>query len=898
MDIYKALKGKVLIENKHIKLNGYLNEIIKELQRMLKKDYKGNLLITLDKERIESYIIIIIAINTYLKNLKNNKSILDQLEMGDIVCYKDKKVEYLGIDVVNGQEKIKLRYADTIKNKIKYSNNITWINISDEYKLSLYFGDSTTLNTMSNNNSKKVDSGNILIDRMLGIESENSQRLIEDQMIIVFESKKYMEKLISNIKLEIDNVKYDFTQVFPCKYYSDVDNGTDLKGNKRKERELLIFTSRLDIAKELLINNKNCKTLILLGEDTYKNYLGGVFDNIMSRLSRKKLENLILYNSFDNINKVSKILDYDIDVYSWNKSILIDRIKKRSKMYVNDQDEINDCLETLVSNVVIDDTTTNSIILQIRKDIIKLINSKERIIDKENFIRLGFKIYKLLQNIIFPIKKYEEFDKEKFCFYKYVNSLNEILDKNSLYIINVNFLKPIVDRIEELYKRLYFDNPKLKYLKQNSNHKSSIVCSNSIEEEFLNKEVGLGKREVITIDKVDSNLKNKNLIFASFYDKSKKYQIPYCQNNNTCNILYASNAIEYNSKAKYFNQSISKILENNLLQNDNMNNFNKVDYIDEIQVNNNYLLTKDIKEPDDIDIEVADKFIKENEEIEDDETLIEEYIKNNTKEDYNPEHEYNINSLFKIGNDNIKNITSIGNQGLSMVKKKIIFTNKNYCYLTKNYIALCIDKEGNAIEKSIDVLKIGEKIIFIDEKSDSDLELLFEKIINSEIFKEIYKNHYGNMIYWKEILKKYMDRYNMDYMSITNELRIFKINKTSVAVRQWLTSDGIIGPREEEFYKVIGKITGDKKMIENWNKIYESNNIIRGFRTQFKKAFKNIVKDSIINTMKKSNQIESLVRSVFGNLNEYANIVEIEGIENISEDMAYIKANSLIEINK
>ena len=250
MNIYKVLDGKVSIQNKCIKFDGYMDEIIENIELMLTRDYKANLILTLDKERTEIFILIIAAINTYFKNLGNSKTILDQLEIGNIVCYKDKKVEYMGIEAVGGQEKIKLKYADTINCK----NNYTWINIGDVYKLSLYYGDSTTLNIMSNNSSKKMDSGNILIDRILEIESDNSQRLIEEQIIIVFESKKYMEQLISNMKIEIGNVKYDFTQVFPCKYYSDVDNGTDLKGNKRKEKELLIFTSRLDIAKELLIN--------------------------------------------------------------------------------------------------------------------------------------------------------------------------------------------------------------------------------------------------------------------------------------------------------------------------------------------------------------------------------------------------------------------------------------------------------------------------------------------------------------------------------------------------------------------------------------------------------------------------------------------------------------------
>lgn len=156
------------------------------------------------------------------------------------------------------------------------------INIEDAYKLSIFNGESVKLSTMKENKKIHNESGKFLFGKLIGENIEQFDGIIDQQILVTFPSKLYMKELISSIKIQIDGTLYDFTQVFPCKYYSNIDIGNDLN-NILKTKELFIFTSRLDISKEMFRVNKECSKLILLEESTYKNYLGGIFDNLLSK---------------------------------------------------------------------------------------------------------------------------------------------------------------------------------------------------------------------------------------------------------------------------------------------------------------------------------------------------------------------------------------------------------------------------------------------------------------------------------------------------------------------------------------------------------------------------------------------------------------------------------------
>ena len=48
----------------------------------------------------------------------------------------------------------------------------------------------------------------------------------------------------------------------------------------------------------------------------------------------------------------------------------------------------------------------------------------------------------------------------------------------------------------------------------------------------------------------------------------------------------------------------------------------------------------------------------------------------------------------------------------------------------------CIDINDNYVVKSIDKISINDRLIFTNDKSEEDIDLMFEKIVNSNIFKK------------------------------------------------------------------------------------------------------------------------------------------------------------------
>lgn len=873
--IHNLIDGKIFIGDKQICINEYLNEIIKASEQMLEDGSKASLIVTLDKERIEGVLLIVLAIKIFSNNLKNSsKTILDELEFGKIVTYEGKKVKFQCIDTINGEKKIKLIYEDN-------RNSTIWINVSDYYKLTIYNGNSNKLNVMSSNKSKKKDSGKFLFEKLIGVNLQEFKGVIEQQIVVVFPSKEYMNQLISNIKIDIDGEKYDFTQVFPCKYYSDIDNCTDLKGNKVKDKELFLFTSRLDIAKTLLQANPECTRLMLLGESTYKNYLGGTFDNL---LLRKKLHKIFLHNTFDNISSVDELLQRNITVYGWNKNIINEKIKNRT---IKEDEFIKGYLTSTTKNILIENQTLNKVLLDIRKGLVTILKCDDQIIDKEKFMRIGFTLFKLLQRLSIPIHEYEKFDLSKTNIKIYFLYLQEVLDKNNLYDTNIRLINPVIENLKELYELLYYNNPKINILKSCVNNKSLIVCNNEIEKKVFKIEENLCDIEIVTIKEFKKNFyDNRELIFVSFYDIASANQLPYCHKNSVQNILYYSDVIKYNLRIRSLNNCIKNISEKNEI---------KSGYECEIIENVCYDTSSFISiKGRIIKLDKENAYEDSNVEIEEDEVLIDNYVRNNIKDNYDLDFSIDLENLLNISNESI---SLSYNTEISECRKKIIFENGRYSYLTKNYDVLCIDNKETFVMKNIERLKKGEKIIFISEKSEKDLVELFHKIINSTIFKNKYSRHYENMKYWKLALKKYIYNYDMDYESVAKELKLYNLNNTGVTIRQWINDEKIIGPWEKESYEAIAKVTRDYKLLYNWEEVFESCNIIRGFRTKFKKTFKSMVKGAITNQTEGTDDLENLVKEVFGDLKEYADVVKIIDIQDISQKMPSIRTNCLLSNN-
>ncbi|MBS5981395.1 MAG: DrmE family protein [Clostridium butyricum] len=378
-------------------------------------------------------------------------------------------------------------------------------------------------------------------------------------------------------------------------------------------------------------------------------------------------------------------------------------------------------------------------------------------------------------------------------------------------------------------------------------------------------------KKIITKDDIANYNENETFIFVSKYRRTNEFQYSYIRKNNVVNILNNVQANKYNSKARFTNKLLDIIESNNRLSSEDRK-ATKDEYMPIINLKEKILLEK---------VEVNDE---ENNDI------LETYVE---KELHDFDYIKEIKKLTNIKLNKFNTSQESMYSGTVTVTRKIYYSEDGYSYITDNSKIVMLD-DNNKIKGFINNAKISDRILFIDEKTENDLNILFDKIVESKIFKEKYKQHYQNMIYWKKVLRKYIDDYNLNYNDIANELIIHEISKTPQTIRGWLKSESIIGPWEEKFYKALGEITFDQKLISNWKEIFESNNTIREFRRQFRNTFKNMIQHAVCNTISEENELEILVNRVFGNLKEYAKILKIVDIDEISLEIPYAQTNCLI----
>lgn len=866
--IIDNINCKIYHRKQQIYLDDYMKEINQKIEDIIinkKEETKPSLLLSLEKQRSEFFIIFITGLIKFYENLRKNNDIMNHIDVGDIVIYNKKKYIYDGKKIINDREMLVLKAKETKQAGHKCAS-IDFIDKSKSKDIAKYYGESDKLGKIRDT----TNTLNTYIEKLKKIfinSDELNNGVIDEQIVVVFESKQHINLLLSLYFIEIEGHKYKFDEIFPCKYYTDEDRYVDLNNDITKG--LFIFTSKIEVANDILLNNKQCKTVILLGEKTYENRLETTLSRMFKRLEKKKLNDIIIHNDYNKINIIKELLDKNIDCYAWSKQVIKNKYEHDNN-YINAYNIIHIYFKYSIKNELIDNKEINGLIQSLNNNLINILRNKEEIIDSKIFLICAYKMFNKLQDYVYPIKIYEEIEilepsKNNEVIFK------NILEKNEEYQSNYDLLSIVIKQLMELHNILYDKNPKIRRLKKISDNNSIIVCKDEMEKNLLKTDNKLEYKKIITKDDIANYNENETFIFVSKYRRTNEFQYSYIRKNNVVNILNNVQANKYNSKARFTNKLLDIIESNNRLSSEDRK-ATKDEYMPIINLKEKILLEK---------VEVNDE---ENNDI------LETYVE---KELHDFDYIKEIKKLTNIKLNKFNTSQESMYSGTVTVTRKIYYSEDGYSYITDNSKIVMLD-DNNKIKGFINNAKISDRILFIDEKTENDLNILFDKIVESKIFKEKYKQHYQNMIYWKKVLRKYIDDYNLNYNDIANELIIHEISKTPQTIRGWLKSESIIGPWEEKFYKALGEITFDQKLISNWKEIFESNNTIREFRRQFRNTFKNMIQHAVCNTISEENELEILVNRVFGNLKEYAKILKIVDIDEISLEIPYAQTNCLI----
>ncbi|MDY4575094.1 MAG: DrmE family protein [Intestinibacter sp.] len=483
--IISILKTKVYIYDK--KLSYFLDDIEKIYDivqsKILDIDCKNNILVSSERIGIDVCLLVIVAINTYLEDLKNyNNNIVSNLKTDQVVMYKGRKYKYKGCEVDKSGY-----FKDTEYIVLEARNGIQKIFKSDAYKLTRYFGKSEKLDKMGKNNESKE--GRKLISKLLDLDINQLVGVLNQQILVVFKSKKYMQHILENLKIEINQQKYEFGTVFPARYYSDIDNFIDIKGNKLHLQNIFLFTSRFDVADLLIGEYSNCNKLILLEEESYYKSISIIEDYI---LDEEQLEKVIFYNTYNHIDRIVNLIENDASVYA-----------------IGEKENLK------VKNILVESSKINGLLYITKTQLKNLLKPEFDFVKKDEFIKNTFKLLKIFQLICIPINKFNE----KYIIDRGIKIINKITENTYQYTTIYEKLKCICENLRDLYDLLYTSNPKLNILEYISDKNSTIILNNNSEIEFISKNKKIKFKKLESINNLNNlKLQNQKLIFMSFYN--------------------------------------------------------------------------------------------------------------------------------------------------------------------------------------------------------------------------------------------------------------------------------------------------------------------------------------------------------------------------------------------
>lgn len=471
------------------------------------------------------------------------------------------------------------------------------------------------------------------------------------------------------------------------------------------------------------------------------------------------------------------------------------------------------------------------------------------------FCQWSYSMLKLFNNLFVSVADYEEIygaHDEIFDFYKKEIPLMQTLIREKA--------EEIWNYLNDIYNYLYFDNEKGKEIKNYLFNKKYtdvlFVLPNA-------------KYEKIFFDYAERNLCFKQFSYRAVTETklkkhdTKKYDCiiyPALLNFDKVNpldIISARNVVifTYDSQVRLYKKMeydylnyINKINENNIIK---------------LEVNDLMMYSKD---------EIEDSTYIEDTAIQ--ESFVEFFIQ--TEKHY--ASTIGRNGLYKEG------FLEASRYGRFSSGEQIVFT--------KGFEAYVLDLDGHVIEKKVDDLEVGDKLVFtINDDKTKDIvdELLQDLLKDNQQIKEAYELVQG----WKDKLRNYKENNDYTYNQLVKKFKECGCIISAQGLRIYIdTQSHIVGPKEYEKFIYIGRVLGDKTIEDNYIQMGEATSYIRSLRIKILK----LIERAVVSDLNGEHVEESQFNGLIEKIRDIAVIKQLEKIEEIeSFNIQASRANRPIE---
>lgn len=758
--------------------------------------------------------------------------VIYNLNDGDFVIYEKKRGIFKGID-------------DSGRAVIKQANSlISYVPKDRFFKIIPYKGQAVTLD--GRGIRENPEEHQVFLSKILEMKPEDIPSVINRSVVIVC-SRQKADLIINNTELCIKGgEKTALRNLFPAAYYT-LNDMYHYAGNYAKVEPVLKFTGSVSVARELIINDYEKSLIGLLVSGS--GIIGAGISEISNLLSRKSLRSVLLLSRIDD-NDYRKLLnDFEhLQLFAWTKEAILSSrldIKMPSSGETNLLMQYVDNILDKEINLNMHELVPDLELSELGRTLFKISKTGPVGSAQENFTIIGFSLLNLLTYSIFPLKALEmqiaageiEAISPKAQLDSLISIANEF--KGSLG----EDMAMVTKILSLFYETLYTDNPKhntlLKILYDNymEKRRSAIIIPKqyykTVFEATAKDNRILKYCEFITKNSFSNDKLYEQIILSGAF-KGKKFNLFGTNASNNIHVL------AYNFEKGRI-QAFRR----------------EFDEINRFYDSRNYV---DVTLETDISEDLKSDFSGFDDNLE---RYFEDLIIKNTT------------SVIKQ--------SSVEGQPTVEVAKVVTFETGERAFFTKNFCPYVLDPETGAVtETKISKLVPGDILVFTKhtDKTKDIVDKVISDLVSSEGCEERFKDSYQKSLYWKNVLRDYMKKFNLSFKELSDEMFKLGCEKHEVTIRSWLDEDShIVGPRESETFYAIASITQDRFLLKDPEGFCEACNEVRSMRIRILKYIGLSIIKSVGGTLATDEYLEKLL----GDASKFATTLQIENIMQVKD---------------
>lgn len=777
--------------------------------------------------------------------------IIASLNIGDLVLYKNERHRWLGFDMMNEMQYIKLE-QDGNKN---YGNTTFWLPIErNKHKIKPYNG--TAVTTDGRGIRRKKSNRSDFISYITRKPLSEIPAITGVSAVIVAD-RSVFDRIQKGLRIEYDGKSITLLDIVPASYYTDGDEPYQFGSNPSKAEPVLKIAGRVSVARDLVLDKHGNRAvgLMVIGSE----HASKGASELEDLLGRKSLKFTHISMSIDSEN-AEEYIDKEEGpaVFACTKEFLLQHSKPTvvSNPFT---DELDKQVDNIVNNEVridvIDGGCSWDVYREIRNALFIIRQSNWDEEKKKNFIVPAHSLLNLFTTAVFPMKAMEssvangELQLGVASPRAKISELWKAAENSGSFETQCIL---VADALDDLYNSILEVSPKYQALqelvKNSEDEKIAIIIPKAYYADILKKDFLFSDKRIliVTANRFDASQSYDKLIVIGDFS-GKRFDALKCKAAADIIVLL------YECETHWFKLRKRKATK-----------FEK-------KLNSASGLFEDSEE--------------ENDEFDEDDETVERF----EGESLDLDDYIDTISIFDIRKF-VAVVTAIGeNAQMSEVTVMGRFTSGEQIMFSRFYKAVVYNPANNKepiSETDVDKLNAGDRLVFTkrDDFTRNIVDTIFDALQASGKLSKDVCDAADKAFWWKEILRDYQKSRNLSYRQLAKQLNGFGCTVQEQGIRQWLVSDShIVGPREESTLRQIAEMTQDPDLLGDVSGYF---NACRTVRRQRKKILELIAK-AIEDKLSGNQPVHgSELEIVYNNVENLSETLELEAIILLDEGVS------------